>query len=371
MIFVHVAAPAAHDIASRIRQQRHGCRQPRRIPAVKRVQRHPVAALAQDGTAVGPDQEFARIAGSRVQRQLQTPNADSLRTLIHDLAVMQQSQGHGIKRLFAIAPGPPEFSVWHMKIHPAADKIGVLSDGKHAFAALAFQLQLKSIQRIRIGFVAVAQGQFRAAIGGNRPGGIIGFQNAGGLAFFQPYLPPHPCRQEPAHNIPAKGRSGHPQPLELTDFPIGAHCGHFRLSGGIDGGGNAHGQTVGLAVAQLIGYVKCMGDERIGAFAHHIIIQKHLRDVVQPFKHQHPSAAVWAGRRHEIPFKLPAIEFVLPKAINVFAIKGLGFLPGEAQVQFHSPGHLRGNLFPGLAQITWIARHVVGFRRVIQRPIAA
>ena len=112
-----------------------------------------------------------------------------------------------------------------------------------------------------------------------------------------------------------------------------------------------------------------MGDEGVGAFADLLIVQIHLRKIVQPLEDQLPFALALFGGQ-EIPLELPAVKFIFPEAIDVFAEEGIGLLARALQIDFHIARHLGGNTFPRPAQIIQAVFRFLGFQGVIERPIA-
>lgn len=67
VVFVDVPAPAPHDIAVRLAEQRKRLFIPLRVPAVERVQRHPVRTLAKDRHAVCQHLEFSVVTRHKIR----------------------------------------------------------------------------------------------------------------------------------------------------------------------------------------------------------------------------------------------------------------------------------------------------------------
>ena len=76
--------------------------------SVQGVQRHPVAALAQNGAAVDLDPEGIVPTALFVTDHLGVAQANALGARIHDLPVVQKRGGHSVEIGIAVAQRPPQ-----------------------------------------------------------------------------------------------------------------------------------------------------------------------------------------------------------------------------------------------------------------------
>jgi len=133
MVFVHVAAPAANHVASKIFRQGDGLGQAAGVPAVERVQGDPIRAAHHDGLIINAKHEMAvrigrlvvpahgrppgpqRVGDPGAGRAVDGNGADAnaLRSLGERLAGSRQACRYAVQIGVSIAVGPPEARAGH------------------------------------------------------------------------------------------------------------------------------------------------------------------------------------------------------------------------------------------------------------------
>ena len=340
LVFVYVTAPAADDVASKIRHHGHDFRQSFLISGVVCIHRYPVGTHGENLFAVDDEAEFAVsvLVGHAGTIQLNGTKPGLPAPCMHQLTLAVQFSHHIVQVGIAVIVRPPQLGIVNGRGCVAAGVPQGNGPAEGGIAAGTGYLQ-GVIPDVACGNAAVVYHLDKGVGTVHRVGLQENILDAAFGKTVDVYVLPDPCGYGTGHDIPAVlgSRLADVKGVRIVLHAVGIGV-DFVFSGFDHGRGEVHYHFV-LAVCQL-GQIKGNGHKHIVAFCHQFSVDIYLGKAVQPFKYhnviQRRIGFVGEGAVIELMHGFIGIELV-----DILFPENLRHHAGSFQIQFKIAGYLR------------------------------
>ena len=300
VVFVDVPAPTPHDIAVRLAEQRKRLFIPLRVPAVERVQRHPVRTLAKDRHAVCQHLEFSVVTRHKIRLYFECTDPQVQFPHVLHLSVVQQLHLCAVKAGRAVASGPPQLRLRHPEAQFVRAELHAYRFTERAFRTRAAHLHRKPLQH-RVFRCKTELQQYLRTFPVRAQRCHIHFFKICVPLWADGNAPPQPGGHKARRDIPAEhmARLAHTDHLVRVLPPRAAHAhGIIHIPGGVHRGADVHGDLI-FTLPQRFCDVEPVFQHHIVRLAHCRPVQIHRRKGVHAVQAQHRAAIRQRLRRNE------------------------------------------------------------------------